>query len=220
VAETVRTFGDLHVVVNNGGFLRDRMSFSMSEEDWDAVVAVHLKGHFCVAHHAGAWWRAQSKQGVEAPRRIINTTSEAGLFGSAGQANYAPAKGAIVSLTWTLARELGRYGVTVNAIAPRARTPMTEGNMSFATGPVGEGFDKYNPTNVSEVVVWLASDRTSDITGQVFVVVGGDLHLVRPFEIVSSAHHDGPWTPAALDAARTTLFAGRTTEPPPAGLVG
>ena len=220
VAETVRTFGDLHVVVNNGGFLRDRMSFSMSEEDWDAVVAVHLKGHFCVAHHAGAWWRAQSKQGAEAPRRIINTTSEAGLFGSAGQANYAPAKGAIVSLTWTLARELGRYGVTVNAIAPRARTPMTEGNMSFATGPVGEGFDKYNPTNVSEVVVWLASDRTSDITGQVFVVVGGDLHLVRPFEIVSSAHHDGPWTPAALDAARTTLFAGRTTEPPPAGLVG
>jgi NAD(P)-dependent dehydrogenase (short-subunit alcohol dehydrogenase family) len=220
IAETVATFGDLHVVVNNGGFLRDRMSFSMAEEDWDAVVAVHLKGHFCVARHAGVWWREQSKQGIEAPRRIINTTSEAGLFGSAGQANYAPAKGAIVSLTWTLARELARYGVTVNAIAPRARTPMTEGTMSFATGPVGEGFDRYDPTNVSEVVVWLASDRTSDITGQVFVVVGGDVHLVRPFEVVSSAHHDAPWSPEALDAARPALFGGRATQPPPAGLVG
>jgi NAD(P)-dependent dehydrogenase (short-subunit alcohol dehydrogenase family) len=220
VAETVETFGDLHVVVNNGGFLRDRMSFSMSEEDWDAVVAVHLKGHFCLARHAGVWWREQSKQGVDAPRRIINTTSEAGLFGSAGQANYAPAKGAIVSLTWTLARELARYGVTVNAIAPRARTPMTEGTMSFATGPVPEGFDRYDPANVSKVVVWLASDRTSDITGQVFLVVGGDLHVIRPFEVVTSAHHDGPWTPEALDAARPALFAGRATEPPPAGLVG
>ena len=220
VAEAVATFGDLHVVVNNGGFLRDRMSFSMSEEDWDAVVAVHLKGHFCVARHAGVWWREQSKQGIEEPRRIINTTSEAGLFGSAGQANYAPAKGAIVSLTWTLARELARYRVTVNAIAPRARTPMTEGTMSFASGPVGEGFDRYDPRNVSEVVVWLASDRTSDVTGQVFVVVGGDVHLVRPFEVASSAHHDGPWTPEALDAARPELFGGRAPEPPPAGLVG
>ncbi len=220
VADTVRTFGDLHVVVNNGGFLRDRMSFSMSEEEWDSVVAVHLKGHFCLARHAAVWWREQSKQGDGQPRRIINTTSEAGLFGSAGQANYAPAKGAIVSLTWTLSRELARYGVTVNAIAPRARTPMTEGSMSFATGPVGEGFDRYAPANVSEVVVWLASDRTSDVTGQVFIVVGGDLHLVRPFEVVASAHHDGPWTPDALDAARATLFAGRTAQPPPAGLVG
>jgi NAD(P)-dependent dehydrogenase (short-subunit alcohol dehydrogenase family) len=220
VAETVRSFGDLHIVVNNGGFLRDRMSFSMTEEEWDSVIGVHLKGHFCLSRHAAVWWREQSKQGATAPRRIINTTSEAGLFGSAGQANYSPAKGGIVSLTWTLARELGRYGVTVNAIAPRARTPMTEGTMSFATGPAAEGWDRYDPTNVSEVVVWLASDRTSDITGQVLVVVGGDVLLVRPFEIASSAHHDGPWTPDALDAARGELFAGRVPEPPPAGLVG
>jgi NAD(P)-dependent dehydrogenase (short-subunit alcohol dehydrogenase family) len=220
VAETVRTFGDLHIVVNNGGFLRDRMSFSMTEEEWDSVVAVHLKGHFCVSRHAAVWWREQSKAGAVAPRRIINTTSEAGLFGSAGQANYSPAKGGIVSLTWTLARELGRYGVTVNAIAPRARTPMTEGTMSFATGPVGEGFDRYDPANVSEVVVWLASDTTSDITGQVFIVVGGDLHLVRPFEVTGSVHHEGPWTPAALDSARRDLFGDRGTDPPPAGLVG
>jgi len=218
VAETVETFGDLHIVVNNAGFLRDHMSFAMTEEEWDSVVAVHLKGHFNLARHAAVWWREQSKLGIQAPRRIINTTSEAGMFGSAGQANYAPAKGAIVSLTWTLSRELARYGVTVNAIAPRARTPMTEGTMSWSSGPIPEGWNRYDPVNVSEVVVWLASDRTSDVTGQVFVTVGGDLERVRPFEIASAAHTEGPWTPDALDAARDALFGGAPAEPPPAGL--
>jgi NAD(P)-dependent dehydrogenase (short-subunit alcohol dehydrogenase family) len=219
VAQAVDAFGDLHIVVNNAGFLRDHMSFAMTEEEWDAVVAVHLKGHFCLSRHAGVWWREQSKAGVQAPRRIINTTSEAGMFGSAGQANYAPAKGGIVSLTWTLARELARYGVTVNAIAPRARTPMTEGTMAWSSGPIAEGWYKYDPANVSEVVVWLASDRTSDVTGQVFVTVGGDIDRVRPFEIASSAHTDGPWTPDGLDAARGALFGDQPAQPPPAGLV-
>ena len=218
VATTVATFGDLHIVVNNAGFLRDHMSFAMTEEEWDSVVAVHLKGHFCLSRHAAVWWRERSKEGVTAPRRIINTTSEAGMFGSAGQANYAPAKGGIVSLTWVLARELARYGVTVNAIAPRARTPMTEGTMGWSSGPIEEGWYRYDPVNVSEVVVWLASDRTSDVTGQVFVTVGGDIERVRPFEIAASAHTDGPWTPDGLDAARGALFAGQPAEPPPAGL--
>jgi NAD(P)-dependent dehydrogenase (short-subunit alcohol dehydrogenase family) len=219
VAETVDAFGDLHIVVNNAGFLRDHMSFAMTEEEWDSVVAVHLKGHFCLSRHAAVWWREQAKQGVQSPRRIINTTSEAGLFGSAGQANYAPAKGGIVSLTWTLARELARYGVTVNAIAPRARTPMTEGTMAWSSGPIAEGWYQYDPANVSEVVVWLASDRTSDVTGQVFLAVGGDIHTVRPFELATSAHRGGPWTPAALDGARGALFGDRPPQPPPAGLV-
>ena len=219
VAETVDAFGDLHIVVNNAGFLRDHMSFAMTEEEWDSVVGVHLKGHFCLSRHAGVWWRDQSKLGVQTPRRIVNTTSEAGMFGSAGQANYAPAKGGIVSLTWVLARELARYGVTVNAIAPRARTPMTEGTMAWSSGPIAEGWYKYDPANVSEVVVWLASDRTSDVTGQVFVTVGGDIDRVRPFEIARSAHTDGPWTPDALDAARAALFGDQPAEPPPAGLV-
>ena len=206
VATAVATLGDLHVVVNNAGFLRDHMSFAMTEDEWDSVVAVHLKGHFSLARAAAVWWRERSKEGVSAPRRIINTTSEAGMFGSAGQANYAPAKGGIVSLTWVLARELGRYGVTVNAIAPRARTPMTEGTMGWSSGPIPDGWYRYDPANVSEVVVWLASDRTSDVTGQVFVTVGGDIERVRPFEIAASAHTEGPWTPAALDAARAELF--------------
>jgi len=218
VAATVATFGDLHIVVNNAGFLRDHMSFAMTEEEWDSVVAVHLKGHFCLSRHAAVWWRERAKEGVQTPRRIVNTTSEAGMFGSAGQANYAPAKGGIVSLTWVLARELARYGVTVNAIAPTALPPMTEGTMAWSSGPIAEGWYRYDPVNVSEVVVWLASDRTSDVTGQVFVTVGGDIERVRPFEIAASAHTDGPWTPEGLDAARPALFGGQPAEPPPAGL--
>jgi NAD(P)-dependent dehydrogenase (short-subunit alcohol dehydrogenase family) len=213
VDQAVETFGDLHIVVNNAGILRDRMSFSMEEAEWDAVIDVHLKGHFALSRHAGAWWRAQAKDGASVPRRIINTSSEAGLFGSAGQANYASAKGGIVTLTWVFARELARYGVTANVIAPRARTAMTA-NIGFFAPPEGGGYDKYDPAHVSQVVAWLATDGTSDINGQVFVVVGGDLHLVRPFEIVNSITQDGGWTVAGLEAARGTLLAGHKTEPP------
>jgi NAD(P)-dependent dehydrogenase (short-subunit alcohol dehydrogenase family) len=217
VDQAVDTFGDLHVLVNNAGILRDKMSFSMDEAEWDAVIDVHLKGHFCLAHHAAVLWRERAKSGTATPRRIINTSSEAGLFGSAGQANYASAKGGIVTLTWVLARELGKYGVTANVIAPRARTQMTE-SMSFFAAPTDGSFDRYDPAHVSKVVAWLATDQTAAINGQVFIVVGADVHLVRPFEIVNTVHRDGGWTVEALGAAQAELFGDRPTGPPMTGV--
>ena len=218
VEQAVSEFGDLHVVVNNAGILRDKMSFSMDEAEWDAVIDVHLKGHFCLSHHAGVWWREQAKGGSAGQgRRIINTTSEAGLFGSAGQANYASAKGGIITLTWVLARELGKYGVTANVIAPRARTQMTD-NMSFFAAPADGGFDRYDPFHVSKAVAWLATDSTADINGQVFIVIGADVHLVRPFDIANTIHREGGWTVEALQAARGELFGDRPTGPPMTGV--
>jgi len=213
VDQAVETFGDLHIVVNNAGFLRDKMSFSMDEEEFDSVVAVHLKGHFCMCRHAGVWWRDQAKSGATSPRRIVNTTSEAGLFGSAGQANYAPAKAGIVSLTWVFARELGRYGVTANVIAPRARTQMTAGQ-SFIAAPTDGSFDRYDPFHVSQAVAWLASDGTSHITGQVFVVIGGDVHRLAPFQVAASIHSDDGWTVETLTAAQRQLVGDEPVEPP------
>ena len=219
VEQAVETFGDLHVVVNNAGILRDKMSFSMEEAEWDAVIDVHLKGHFALSRHAGAWWRERSKSGSSTPRRIINTTSEAGLFGSAGQANYAAAKGGIVTLTWVFARELGRYGVTANVIAPRARTQMTEGIPFFAVPEQG-GFDTYDPAHVSTFVAWLATDVTAAINGQVFIVIGGDVHLIRPFSVANSISAAGGWSIEALDAAREQLVAGVDTKPPDTPIAG
>jgi NAD(P)-dependent dehydrogenase (short-subunit alcohol dehydrogenase family) len=172
VEQAVDAFGDLHILVNNAGVLRDKMSFNMEEADWDLVVGVHLKGHFCPSRHAGVYWRGQAKAGATVGRRIVNTTSEAGLFGSAGQANYSSAKAGIVGLTWVFAREYQRYGVTANAIAPRARTQMTE-NMAMFAAPES-GFDRFAPSNVSRVVAWLASDDAAEVSGQVFIVIGGD----------------------------------------------
>jgi NAD(P)-dependent dehydrogenase (short-subunit alcohol dehydrogenase family) len=213
VAQAVDGFGDLHVVVNNAGILRDKMSFSMEESEWDAVIDVHLKGHFALSRHAGKWWREQSKSGAGTPRRIVNTTSEAGLFGSAGQANYASAKGGIVTMTWVFARELGRYGVTANVIAPRARTQMTEA-IPFFAAPAGGGFDTYDPAHVSAVVAWLATDSTADINGQIFIVIGGDVHLIRPFTVANSIHAEGGWTVEGLEQAKSRLVAGVDTQPP------
>ena len=213
VDQAVESYGDLHIVVNNAGILRDKMSFSMDEAEWDAVIDVHLKGHFALSRHAGAWWREQSKSGTRTPRRIVNTTSEAGLFGSAGQANYASAKGGIVTMTWVFARELGRYGVTANVIAPRARTQMTEA-IPFFAAPGEGGFDKYDPAHVSTFVAWLATDGTADINGQVFIVIGGDVHLIRPFTVANSIAAPTGWTIDALDAARADLLAGVETKPP------
>ena len=154
VGTALDRFGELHVLVNNAGFIRDAMSFTMTEEQFDAVVDVHLKGHFAPTHFAAAYWRAQAKaagEGAElVPRRIINTSSESGLFGGPGQSNYGSAKGGIVSMTLIQARELGRLNVTANCIAPRARTPMTDVNPKFARPETG--FDKYDPANVSPMV--------------------------------------------------------------------
>ena len=207
IDQAVDTFGDLHILVNNAGILRDKMSFNMEEDEWDAVVNVHLKGHFCPSRHAGTYWRSQSKAGNDAPRRIINTSSEAGLFANAGQANYAAAKAGIAALAIVFGRELASYGVTGNAIAPRARTAMTD-SMDFFNAPEDEdAFDRFLPENISPLVAWLASDDAGDVNGQVFVVIGGDVWVMQGWSIAGHLHKDGPWTPEELAAKKEELFA-------------
>lgn len=172
-------YGDLHAVVNNAGICRDRMFASLSEEDWDEVVAVHLKGHFCLSSHAARYWRTQSKSGEAVSGRIINTSSGAGLLGSVGQSNYSAAKGGILSLTLVQAAELGRYGVTANALAPQARTGMTEAVFAdMMKVPTDGGFDRYHPDNVAPLVVWLASEASGGLTGRCFEIFGGKLSVV------------------------------------------
>src|SRR5580658_7554285 len=150
VAQAVDTWGKLDILVNNAGILRDKMSFNMDESDWDDVIRVHLKGHFAPTHHAAVYWRNRAKSGEEVTGRIINTSSEAGLYGNAGQANYGAAKAGIAALTWILARELGRYGVTSNAIAPRARTRMTENLFGGGMAKTEDGsFDAWDPKNIA-----------------------------------------------------------------------
>ncbi len=210
VGTALESFGRLDILVNNAGILRDRMSFNMSEEDFDDVVRVHLKGHFSMARAAGSYWREQHKAGAESAGRIINTTSEAGLFGSAGQANYAAAKGAIATLTITLAREYERFGVTVNAIAPRARTRMTISALG-ALEPEPGAFDSWAPENIAPVVVWLAGPATASVSGQFFVVWGGDVHLVAPYQPVGKISLDRAWTPAELAEHQSELFGDRST---------
>ena len=213
LADALSRFGRLDILVNNAGILRDRMSFNMAEEDFDDVVRVHLKGHFSMARTAGAYWRERQKAGESVCGRIVNTTSEAGLFGSAGQANYAAAKGAIATLTITLAREYERFGVTVNAIAPRARTRMTTSALG-SLEPEPGAFDSWAPENVAPVVVWLASDATSGISGQFFVVWGGAVHLVAPYSPVASLQREGAWSDEELTAHQEELFAGRSSGVP------
>ncbi len=158
VESAVDEFGRLDVLVNNAGVLRDQMSFKMDEDAWDAVIRVHLKGHFAPTRFAAEHWRARAKDGDESGGRVINTVSEAGLYGGTGQANYAAAKAGIAGMTIALARELKNYGVTVNAIAPRARTRMTETVLGdYGAPPAGGGFDEWDPENIGPVVAWLAS---------------------------------------------------------------
>jgi NAD(P)-dependent dehydrogenase (short-subunit alcohol dehydrogenase family) len=172
-------------VVNNAGILRDRMLFSMTEDDFDAVIAVHLKGTFAMTRHACAHWREEAKRGAGRGGRIVNTTSGTGLFGTVGQANYGAAKAGIVSLTAITALEMARYGVTANAISPIARTRMTDGIPGVAArnqvpdGPAPKGFDPQDPANASGLVVYLASDASSWLTGQVFRVHGGRVQRLR-----------------------------------------
>jgi NAD(P)-dependent dehydrogenase (short-subunit alcohol dehydrogenase family) len=200
VEQAIDTFGGIDVVVNNAGFLRDRMFVSTSEEEWDAVINVHLKGHFCIAKHACEYWRGRSKAGETVDARIINTSSGAGLQGSVGQGTYSAAKGGIASLTLVQAAELGRYGVTSNAIAPAARTRMTEAIFTDMKPPEDGGFDESHPGNVSPLVVWLGSPGSREVTGRVFEVKGG---LIG----VSDGWRDGPtfdkgakWAPDEIGA--------------------
>ncbi|HET6873263.1 MAG TPA: SDR family oxidoreductase [Acidimicrobiales bacterium] len=214
----VNTFGDLNVVVNNAGVVRDRMSFNMDEADFDLVLKVHVKGHFAVSKFAGSYWRSRSKAEQPVYGRIINTTSEAGLWGTPGQANYAAAKGAICSITLTLAREYQKMGVTVNAIAPRARTRMTETLGGALGDPDGDGFDDWHPDNIAPIVGWLASESASDINGQVFVVTGGRVHLLKGYSELNSISRDSRWTVDDLIAARDELFAGNRSKVPHFGI--
>jgi NAD(P)-dependent dehydrogenase (short-subunit alcohol dehydrogenase family) len=177
VEAALDAFGRLDVVVNNAGFVRDRMFVSCSEEEWDAVVRVHLKGHFCVSRRACDHWRAESKAGRAVDARIVNTSSGAGLQGSVGQSAYAAAKAGIAALTLVQAVELARYGITANAIAPSARTRMTEGPFAEMMRKPEHGFDAMDPANVSPVVVWLGSADSRGVTGQVFEVAGGSLSV-------------------------------------------
>ncbi|MBK7947868.1 MAG: SDR family oxidoreductase [Deltaproteobacteria bacterium] len=207
VEQAIDTFGRLDVVVNNAGFLRDRMFVGTSEQEWDAVINVHLKGHFCVTRHACEHWRNLSKAGKPVDARIINTSSGAGLQGSIGQATYSAAKGGIASLTLVQAAELGRYGVTANAIAPAARTRMTEAIFTDMKPPEDGTFDEAHPGNVSPLVVWLGSPESKSVTGRVFEVKGG---LIG----VSDGWRDGPtydkkarWAPDEIGSKVLELVA-------------
>jgi NAD(P)-dependent dehydrogenase (short-subunit alcohol dehydrogenase family) len=215
VEMAVEVFGGLDVVVNNAGFVRDRMFVSCAEDEWDAVVRVHLKGHFCVSRHAAAWWRDRSKAGEAVDARIVNTSSGAGILGSVGQSAYSSAKAGIATLTLVQAAELGRYGVTANAIAPAARTRMTEGVFTEMMAEVAEGeFDAMDPANVSPLVVWLGSAASAGVTGRLFEVEGGKIG-------VAEGWHHGPtedigrrWQPAEVGDAVTKLLA-ESREPAP-----
>jgi 3-oxoacyl-[acyl-carrier protein] reductase len=203
IASAVDTFGDVHVLVNNAGITRDRMSFNMTEDEWDDVVRANLKGHFAPSRFAGAYWRSR---GAAPGRRIVNTTSEGGLFPASGHANYSAAKAGVVGLTLELASELARYGVTVNAVAMRARTRMTADVPMFAAPASGP--DRYDPAHAAKAVAWLCSDGAADVTGQVLLVVGGLVAVVGPLAVTTRVDLADDWSVADLAAAKSTLFPG------------
>lgn len=178
VDAALAAFGEVHVLVNNAGVLRDRMFISLAEDDWDLVMRVHLKGHYCLANILGRRWRDQAKAGTPVAGRIINTSSGAGLQGSIGQSNYSAAKGGIAALTLVQAAELARYGITANALAPAARTAMTESAMpDVVKRPEDGSFDAWAPENVAPLVVWLGSEQSAHVSGQVFESQGGRISL-------------------------------------------
>ncbi|WP_322766892.1 SDR family oxidoreductase [Frankia sp. Cr1] len=216
VQQAVDTFGGLDILVNNAGFVRDKMFFNLEEDDWDSVIEVHLKGHFAPARFAARYWRARAKAGEEVYGRLINTTSESGLVGNFGQANYAAAKAGISALTVVMARELARIGVTSNAIAPRARTRMT--TQTFAGyGQVEEGaFDNRAPEHVSPLVGWLASPAAADITGQIFHVYGSVVSVFRGWEVAATIDAgERAWTTEELVTEGPRLFADHDPGLPP-----
>ncbi len=203
VKASIDAFGDIHAVVNNAGIVRDRMFTSMSEQEWDDVIRVHLKGHFCVTSHAARYWREQSKAGKEVSGRIINTSSAAGLQGSIAQSNYAAAKGGIATLTLVQAAEMARYGVTANTLAPQARTGMTEKLFADMMKKPDAGFDMFDPANVSPLVVWLASAHSGDVTGRCFEIFGGKLSVADGWRTGPEVDKGGRWEASEIgDAVR------------------
>src|SRR6195256_5437316 len=204
VRQAIDRYGRLDILVNNAGILRDRMLVNMTEQEWDSVIAVHLKGHFAPIRHAAAYWRERSKAGEEVKGRVINTSSPSGVFGNIGQANYGAAKAGIAGFTIIVAQELHRYGVTVNCLAPNARTRMTEDTFDMGAPP--EGFDPLDPSNMSPLVVALCADEAQNITGQVFHVWGGAINALQgwtPGELFST---DEKWNADTLLGELVTRF--------------
>jgi len=202
-------FGDLHVVVNNAGIVRDRMFVSATVEEWDATMHVHLRGHFCLSRHAVNYWRAKQKDGRNPDARIINTSSGAGLQGSIAQAAYSTAKGGIAALTLVQAAELGRYGITANALAPSARTRMTEGAFAEKMAAVDSGFDVMDPANVASTVVWLGSSESAQVTGCMFELEGGKIMLEQGWREGPSVDRQRRWEPSEVGAVVEKLLAER-----------
>ncbi|MFI5042599.1 MAG: SDR family oxidoreductase [Acidimicrobiales bacterium] len=209
VNSAIEAFGDLHVLVNNAGILRDRVIVNMTEEEWDAVVKVHLKGHFVPTRFAASYWREQTKAGKEVHASVINTSSTSGLLSNPGQANYGAAKSGIATFTEIAAKELVRYGVRVNAIAPAARTRLTEatpGLGEIIAPPTDAGaFDIWDPANISPLVGWLATEGCP-ATGKVFFVQGGKVALFQPWTMTSEIDRDQRWTIAELDGEAKRLL--------------
>jgi NAD(P)-dependent dehydrogenase (short-subunit alcohol dehydrogenase family) len=216
IGRAVDRYGRLDILVNNAGILRDRMLVNMTEDEWDAVIAVHLKGHFGPTRHAAAYWREQSKAGEEVRGRVINTSSPSGVFGNVGQANYGAAKAAIAGFTLIAAQELQRYGVTVNCIAPNARTRMTEETFGDLPEPEEGQFDPLDPGNMSPLVVALSADDAQDITGQCFFVWGGSVNVLRPWDAGELLAADERWDADELLAQLKERFPDGAA---PAGMV-
>jgi NAD(P)-dependent dehydrogenase (short-subunit alcohol dehydrogenase family) len=207
VKTAIDTFGGLDVVVNNAGIVRDRMFVSCSEEEWDAVIRVHLKGHFAVSSNACAYWRQRAKAKEPVDARIINTSSGAGLQGSIGQSAYSAAKAGITTLTLIQAAEMGRYNITANAIAPSARTRMTEEVFAEMMKKPEKGFDAMDPANVAPLVVWLGSAESKDVTGQVFEVAGGEISVADGWRKGPAVDKGARWEPDEVGAAVRDLLA-------------
>ncbi|MGW8591840.1 SDR family oxidoreductase [Dietzia sp. NPDC055340] len=218
VQQAIDTFGGLDVLVNNAGFLRDKMLVGMTEEEWDKVTTVHLKGHYAPLRHAAEYWRAESKAGRPRAARVINTSSGAGLFGSVGQGNYATAKAGIALLTIQTAAEMKGYGVTANAIAPSARTRMTtsagEAMAAQMAAPEDGSFDVMDPANVSPLVVWLGSEESGDVSGRVFEVEGGKVTVCDGWQRAASEDKGAKWDPAELGSVVPRLLSESPTPVP------
>ncbi|MEV7722437.1 SDR family oxidoreductase [Streptomyces sp. NPDC088184] len=215
VATALDSFGRLDTLVNNAGFLRDRMLVNLDEDDWDAVTRVHLRGHFLPLKHAAALWRAEAKAGRVPEARVVNTGSGAGLLGSVGQGGYSAAKAGIVALTLVAAAEMGRYGVQVNAIAPAARTRMTEETFAETMAAPGEGaFDAMAPENVSPLVVWLGSAACAGVSGRVFEAEAGRITVMEGWRPGPTADKGARWSPAEAGAAVSELLAAAETPQP------
>ena len=206
VKAAIDRFGRLDALVNNAGILRDRMFVNGSIEEWDAIMRVHLRGHFCTTRHACAYWRDRSKAGEKVAARIVNTSSGAGLQGSVGQSNYAAAKAGIAALTLVQAAELARYGITANALAPSARTRLTETVFPDMMRKPEQGFDVMDPSNIAPLVAWLCSEDSGDVTGRVFEVEGGKISVADGWRTGPAIDRGGRWDPADVgDAVREIL---------------